>query len=533
MSTIRIWTGAWCLGGLIALFAINPPVSLAASELPLIDAVRNQNFAAARKLLEAGTDVNAQQPDGARALHWAVYWDNPELTDFLIAAGAEVDTANDLGITPLLMACAGGNSAIVKALLAAGANPRDSQSSGETALMLASRAGMPAAVEDLVALGADVNGSENTRGQTALMWAVAHRHPEVTKVLLEHGANIQTRSKVRTLVYSMGGTRSAGSASGGIVLQEVPQGGSTAFMFAARSGDIESAKLLMTAGADVNDTLADGSTALIVAAHSGHATLTSLLLDKGADVNAAPRGYTALHAAVLRGTLRDRGVQNTDPDAGLPLVKDLLAHGADPNAIVTNGTPVRRWSHDFALMDRWVGATPIWLAAKFLELEMMQVLTTAGADTAHASRNGMTPLMVAAGLGYRRGGNSAFVTDRRDFSSYNSVASAELGVQIPESEQEAALAAVKKLIDLGANINAVSESGDTALHGAASHGMNTLVQFLVDHGADINETNGRGQTALDVAVYSEGIGRRSIPRPATAKLLRSLGATTGGAQEEQ
>ena len=165
-------------------------------------------------------------------------------------------------------------------------------------------------------------------------------------------------------------------------LEEVALGGSTPLLFAARSGDVESAKLLVATGANVNDTAADGNTALIVAAHSGHGTLAALLLEHGADANAAPLGYTALHAAVLRGTLRDRGVKNSDPGAG----RAAGQGAAGPRRrcrmpASTKGTPIRRWSHDFALLERWVGATPFWLAARFLEIDMMRVLAAAGADT--------------------------------------------------------------------------------------------------------------------------------------------------------
>ena len=511
--------------GLTAWLLVSPLG--AASDLPLIQAVRNQNAAAVRALVEVGADVNVRQLDGATALHWAVHWEDRDTTALLISAGANVDTANDLGVTPLLMACTSVNAALVETLLEAGANPRDALLSGETALMLASRAGTVQAVVALLASGADVNATEGTRGQSALMWAVANTRPDVTKVLLDHGADINARSQIRTLVFSMGGNRSAGGASSGIVLTEVPQGGSTPLLFAARSGDLESAKLLVAAGADVHDAAADGTTVLIMAAHSGHGTLAAYLLDYGANVNAAPRGYTALHAAVLRGTLRDRRVQNSDPGAGAPLVKKLLAHGADPNVQFTSGTPVRRWSHDFALMDRWVGATPYWLAAKFLEIEIMEVLAEAGADTLRPTRDGSTPLMVAAGVGYSRGGNSAFVKDRRDFSSYNSVASAEEGTKIPEAEERMALAAVSRVVELGVAIDATNDGGDSALHGAASHGMDTVVRYLAEQGADVNAQNRRGQTPLDVAVYSQGLGGKRFERKSTATLLRSLGGTEG------
>ena len=176
----------------------------------MIQAVKNQDIATARALVEAGADVNVRQLDGATALHWAVHWEDREAAALLIGAGANVDIANDLGITPLLMACTNGNAVIVETLLEAGANPRDALASGETALMLAARAGTVRAVAGLLARGADANATEGTRGQTALMWAVANKHPAVTKVLLDHGTNISARSQVRNLVFNMGGNRSAG-----------------------------------------------------------------------------------------------------------------------------------------------------------------------------------------------------------------------------------------------------------------------------------------------------------------------------------
>ena len=489
---------------------------------PLISAVRATDSAAVRELLTGPVDVNAPQPDGATALHWAVHREHLEIADLLIAAGAVVDAANDLGVTPLLMACARRSGALAERLLAAGADPNAALESGETALMAAARAGSLEAVNALLAAGARVNATESTRGQSALMWAVANRHPAITRALLEHGADIGARSRTRRRVYNMGGSRSAGSASRGIALEDVAEGGSTALLFAARSGDLDSARLLVAAGADVHDTAADGNIALNIAAHSGHGSLAAFLLDEGADPNAAPLGYTALHAAVLRGTLRDRSVPNDDPGAGVPLVRALLEHGADPNARLAKGTPVRRWSHDFAFMDRWVGATPFWLAARFLEVEMMRVLAAAGADPRLPSRDGTTPLMAAAGQGYNRGGGSAFIRDRRDFSSYNPVESAALGSTIPAVEERMSSAAVAAALELGADLNAANDAGGTALHAAASHGMNSVIELLAARGADPRAENGRGETPLALAVYSDGIGGDRFVREDTAALLRSL-----------
>ena len=427
------------------------------------------------------------------------------------------------------MACARGHGALVERFLAAGADPNGALGSGETALMAAARAGSPEAVNALLDAGAHVNATETTRGQSALMWAVANRHPAITRALIEHGADIHARTGTRRRVYNMGGSRSAGSASRGIALEEVTLGGSTPLLFAARSGDLESARLLIAAGADVHDTAADGNTVLNVAAHSGHASLAGFLLDEGADPNAAPLGYTALHAAVLRGTLRDRGVANDDPGAGVPLVRALLEHGADPNARLIKGTPVRRWSHDFAFMDRWVGATPFWLAARFLELEMMRVLAAAGSDPRLPSRDGTTPLMAAAGQGYNRGGGSAFIRNRRDFSSYNPVESAALGSTIPAAEERLAREAVAVALGLGADVDAANDAGDTALHAAAAHGMNSIIELLASRGADLRSENRRGETPLALAVYADGIGGDRFVREDTAALLRSLAGAAGPA----
>jgi ankyrin repeat protein len=530
-------TGRWLVCA--SLWPLCLAAATTASESRLVDAVKAQDRDAVRALLKQRVDVNIAEPDGATPLHWAVHWEDSDLVDQLVRAGAKVNAANDLGTTPLFMACAQGNAAIADRLLAAGAQANTAIPSGETALMVATRAGSAGTVKALLAHGADVNAAEPSHGQTVLMWAVANRQPEIVRMLLGRGADLNARTQTRRMILNMGGNRSAGNATKDTPLAEIEVGGSTALLFAAREGDVESAKLLIAAGANINDTAPDGTSALVMAAHSGNGPVAVLLMDKGADPNAAGTGYTALHAAVLRGDLTDplvelgfvrekeREYQARDHSAGVNLIRALLAHGANPNARITKATPVRRWSQDFAFIDRWIGATPFWLAAKFLELDMMRALVAGGADPRLPGQEGTTPLMAAAGMGYRRAtGTEAFIKDRRDFSYYNNDTS-DIAARIPGDEQKQTVEAVKLVVELGGgDVNATNKGGDTALHAAASLGLDGVVSFLVEKGARLDVKNKAGQTPLDLTMSrpAPGATGTEVIFKSTAELLRQLGA---------
>ncbi|HJT87391.1 MAG TPA: ankyrin repeat domain-containing protein, partial [Bryobacteraceae bacterium] len=220
----------------------------------IVDAARTDNSAAMMALLRQKADVNAPDADGSTALHWVSYWNDVDCADLLLKAGANPNAANDLGATPLWNASQNGSAAMVAALLKAGANPNAALFSGETPVMVAARSGYPEVVEELLAKGANPN-AHGTRGQTALMWAVSQKHPEVVKVLLAHGADLQARSDVYNEVMAV-------PPHGYLPYNKaIPHGGETALMFAARVGDLESAKLLLAAGANANDTDAWGVSA--------------------------------------------------------------------------------------------------------------------------------------------------------------------------------------------------------------------------------------------------------------------------------
>ena len=433
----------------------------------LAEAAKNKDKAAIRLLLKQKIDVNAPHPDGATALHWAAHWDDVETVDLLIARGANVNAANEYGATPLWVACADRRPAIVQKLLAAGANPNTGLLSGETVLMRCAFTGEPAAVQALLARGADVHAKEPSTGQTALMWSVASRHPEVARVLLAHGAAVGARTAT-TREFRGIGLGITGST-------EFHAGGFTPLLFAARHNDADSARLLLDAGAQVNEKAADGNTPLVLAAMSGHGQFASFLLDRGADPNAAGAGYTALHAAVLR----------ADP----ALVKALLAKGANPNVRMTQGSPVPRQTYQFDLMAQDIGATPYALAAKFVEPEILRILVAAGADPLVPMNNGTTPLLAAVGSALRRQPGPPPL-DRRGRLIAPELIAAEW------ANEGRVLDAVKAVIEAAptVNVNQVNNAGDTAMHVAAANQYKTVVEFLIAHGGDPDIKNKAGVT---------------------------------------
>lgn len=498
------------------LLGSGPALAADGADLRVVTAARQRDAGAVRRLLAAGADAGATQADGATALHWAAYWNDVDLAVQLIRAGANVNAANDLGVTPLSLASTAEEPALALALLDAGANPNLPHARGTTPLMEAARAGRERTVTALLRYGAAVNAREATHDQTALMWAAAHRHAAVVQALAEAGADVGARSRVRRrkvfVKTSRGGSYDPGAferhiEQGEIV--EVEEGGYTALLFAAQQGDVASAAQLLAAGADVNDAAPIGMSALVVAAYSNHAEVGRYLLERGARADAAGAGYTALHAAILRGNVE--------------LVAALLAHGADVNARIAKPSGARRQSADYAFGDTLVGATPVYLAAKFAEIPILRALLDAGADARVALPDGSTPIMAALDTDRINSlGGEGLGKDRRDrnvfYRAYNT--------QSPEDAEDNVLEIVRLLGAAGADLDAADRAGDTVLHAAAQAGMNRVIQALVDQGAQLAVKNRKGQTPLRVAEAPRRNRGGDIfeGQTETAALLRRLGA---------
>ena len=501
--------------------------------------------------------------DGVTPLLTAIYHGDVQALDRLIAAGANVRAANREGVTPLAMACLDGDLAIIERLLRAGADPKERGPNGETLLMFAARNGRVDVLKRLLAAGADVNAREALRGTTALMWAAEQRHPEAVKALLAAGADpaiasgpaglprnymaprvdvnaVQEARQRRARAAAAGRTydeqvaveRRAPPAGGGqntsglradpspddddVVVQAglVGKGGGglTALVFAAREGDIESARALLDGGAKINQTTEYGWTPLLTAVNNRNYAVAKMLIDRGADVNIANKGgWTPLYLATDNRNIEGGDYPVPKPDLDhLEIIKALLDHGANPNARVRDNTLTRTiFTMQWFFED---GATAFVRAAQSSDTELMKLLLEYKADPFLRTGNGDTALTAAGGIGWVEG-----VTYERS----------------PQENVEA----IRMLLDLGVDANAANNEGRTALMGAALKGRNAAVQLLVDRGAKL-ETQDRGSRDTDklgsaaaghtwqALDYAEGLVRVGVQSatayPETAALIRTL-----------
>jgi ankyrin repeat protein len=616
----------------------------------IADAAQRGDRAVVQKLIQAKTNVNATQVDGATALHWAVYREDDTMVDVLIRAGADVNAANRVGMTPLTMASIYGNAPIIDKLLKAGADAKSLGPNGETMVMFAARNGNPAAIKVLLEGGADVNAREPLRGTTALMWAAEQKHPEAVKALLAAGADPAAKSggaglprnylagRVNTRVVDearerrlraqaagrtydeqfewerqngvpMLGQRGLGQALGpdGLPLQQgqggrqggappqgapaaqgapagaqapeagaqaqggggrgrgagfggraagagggqapgargqgqggaaaAPQGqnaqpepddddtevvvaglvgggggGLTPLIFTAREGDLESARALLDAGADVNQSSEYGWTPLLTAVNNRNYQLAKLLVDRGADVNLANKGgWTPLYLATDNRNIEGGDYPVPKPDMDhLELIQLLLEKGANPNARVKDNTLTRTiFTMQWFLED---GATAFIRAAQSGDTALMKLLLKYGADPKIKTSFGDTALTAAGGIGWVPG-----VTYER---------SAKENVE-----------ALRMLLDLGLDPNDANNDGRTALMGAAMKGRNDAVLLLVERGADLAQKD-RGSRDTDKATssaaghrwqaidYADGLVRvgvqSAVEYPETSALIRKL-----------
>jgi ankyrin repeat protein len=453
----------------------------AQADVRLVVAMKGQDTATARALIKQRVGINTPDIDGSTALQWAAHWNDLDTVTALLAAGANANASSRYGVTPLHEAAAIGSARVVNALLRAGASVNATYGEGETPLMLAARAGNLESVKLLIEAGANANAAETFRGETALMLASVENHAPVVKALIDAGAQVNTRSIEYTFQSLTGG-------AGGII-HDRPQGGVTALMLAARQGSLEASEQLIGAGADVNLTEPQyGFTALQTAIFNGHYAVAKQLLMRGANANDG-----SLYLVMEMRNLATYSNRPNPPDAErgvshMDIAKLLLDKGADANAPYVKKIPPRQAQGDINVL---AGATPLYRAARSIDLAAVQLLADHGANPTLALKDGSTPLMAAAGLGGPR--VSEEVTEAGDRNDPIDV--------------------MKLLIAKGGDVNVSNDLGMTPLHYAAQRGSDRIVEFLAGQGARFDVKNKQGRTPAELA------------RGKTAALINKLAGT--------
>jgi ankyrin repeat protein len=508
-------------------------------EVTLLEAAEHGDRAAALRLLARGANPNAPGPDGTTAVMWAAANDDLQLVRALIKAGADVKLKNQFGTSALTEAAIIGSAPVIDALLKAGADPNTRNPEDETPLMAVARSGKVDAATLLLEAGADVNAKERCGEQTALMWAAAQSQPEMVKLLVSKGANVNARGAIRQWERK-------------VITEPRPKdmnkGGFTPLLYAAREGCVECARHLIEAGADPNLEDPERITPLNMALLNLHFELAAYMIKAGADVDKWDLfGRSPLYMAADVSTLPVKGngamavLPSEDAVTALDVARLLLEAGANPNLQLKRRPPYRDVPQDRGgdtILAQ--GATPLLRAARAGDAPLVELLLTHKALVDLPSKEGVTPLMAAAGVEF-----GDRVTRGRNRTN------------------EGVLATMRLLLDAGADINArmVTEPGrnptdglsqaaafavalrrpsqipsaaavphQTALHGAAQRGYTAFVKFLAENGADLQAKDASGRTALDLA---KGVGVPGIrqaarePFPETVALLESLAAQTG------
>ncbi|MCU1338796.1 MAG: hypothetical protein JWO19_4377 [Bryobacterales bacterium] len=546
----------------IAVLLACASMIVAAESTTLLDMAESGDHAAAMRLVSAkGANVNATGADGSTAIMYAAANDDLELVRALIKAGANVKLKNQFGTSALTEAAIIGSAPIIDTLLKAGADPNFKNPNGETPLMAAARSGKIDAAKALLDAGADINAKETWGGQTAIMWAAAQSQAGMVKFLAAKDASLNDHGKVNQWERK-------------IIAEPRPKdlnkGGFTALHYAAREGCVVCVQNLLAAGADPDSEDPDRETPLLLALENMHFDTAAVLVtfkgpQGGADLDKWDLfGRSPVYMAADVSTLPTKGngaravIPSADKLTAVDVARMMLERGAKPNIQLKRRPPSRDVPQDRGGDSMLAqGATPLLRAARGGDDKFVALLLEYKALVDLPSKEGITPLMAAAGVDY-----GARVTRGRNRTDEGVLASMDLLVKAganvnarsladrgpagggrggggrggapasaapvaapaaPGSAGYSASAQIALAFRRGSQMpSANAVPNQTALHGAAEHGFDKFIEFLVANGADLTVKDASGRTPLDVARGAGGIRGGADAFPKTVALLESL-----------
>lgn len=509
-------------------------------------AAYNDDLEMAKLLLAAGANIRAATREGAiTPLFMACTNGNAAMIAEFLKAGADANSVKSNGTTALMTAASSGSAEAVKVLLDHGANVNAKESTrGQTALMFAAALNRSAVIKVLVAQGADPNVPTTVRKLERVRFdqdgnivedrpgrgaaGLAGKNPDavaldvfaqalgLTAALYRPQLGTNEHAALDVFAHSVGFksvaylpdlNASKRAAKAGDVAARGPRkigadfmGGMTALLYAAREGNMEAAQALIEANADVNEVSSEEHfSPIVMAIINGHYDVAKFLLDHGADPNLASiSGLAALYATIDVQWAPKAWVPQPKTDQEkityLQLMSELLDHGAKVNAQLGEKLWFRSFTNDYTWVDP-AGATAFWRAAQSSDIAALRLLAAHGADPQMKNKDGDTPLMAAAGIGW----------------------AANWSINAPYP----GIDAVKYCVELGNDVNAADLRGYTALHGAAYLGNNDMVNYLVSKGAKVDAKSKAGDSVADMA---NGPTRFGQPHADTVALLEKLGS---------
>jgi ankyrin repeat protein len=458
--------------------------------------------------------INAPAFDGkSTPLNLAALKGQLRVAAFLLANGADINFKANNDRAPLFYAAANGHRAMVELLLAKGADVNTRDFSGKTPLHLAADNGFQSVAEALLVGKADVN-ARDTYQYTPLHYAARKGHVAMVAFLLDHRANPDTQGK----------------------------DGRTPLSITALAGYAETLKKLLTAGAKPDLADSDGRTPLSYAAENGHFESVKALLAAKADPN-ADRWILPLHLAIHRkDPMMMKSLLDARADASRvsaidwplrignrtiypggktraevpPLflavaegsadaVKLLLQYKTDPNGTDPSGFPVI-----LSAMD---------------QLDILKALLEAGANPNVDDGEGRYPLLAARDPETVR----LLLAHRANPEGMGKGTTPLLQAATGQSGNQGTEIA-EVLLQGGANVNATTEQGWTALHFAAAMGNQKLVELLLAHKADVNARNKEGITPLGVVKETPASPSPGGLKPISPPPAQRAGASAPSAQ---